>query len=77
MKIEYTTAFFNKKPLLILRRNYKKGETLNCPFCEKKHGHGFSDGHRIAHCQNIKNKTVTAEDGTVLHQKDGYVLINF
>ncbi len=37
--------------------------TFNCPECGKKHTHGYSEGHRVAHCDNwehgyyLKEKT--------------------
>ncbi len=74
--MEYEIHF--GKPILILPRNRKKQETDKCPFCKSKHGHGNADGHRIAHCgTKFENANYTANDGTVLFQKDGYILKNY
>ena len=27
--------------------------TFDCPKCGKKHTHGYSEGHRVSHCEDI------------------------
>lgn len=80
-EIEYCYIPFSTKPYLILNRLMGAEKTLPCPFCGVEHIHGWGDGHRLAHCTspNGLSKTkasVTAPDGTVLNQDDGYVLRN-
>ena len=52
------------------------GETQTdpCPFCGKGHLHGVGDGHRVSHCGNEAKQTARAKDGTVLKEKDGYII---
>ena len=73
-KIEYTSAY--KKPILILKRKTGAEETVPCPFCGTGHVHGTSPGHRIGHCATGCKTSVTAPDGTVLYQSDGYYIEN-
>ena len=73
--VEYVTK--NEIPYLVLPMDFKKRETLNCPFCGYKHHHGNeTEGHRIAHCKPdlVKNKIVVHTDGTKLFQSNGYYL---
>jgi hypothetical protein len=57
---------------LVLTR--KKGKlTEKCPFCNKKHSHGSSDGHRIAHCSTGHKESVLVNDVIVNH-KNGYFI---
>ena len=57
----------------VLWRDFEDSKTDHCPFCGEKHVHGIGDGHRGAHCTGGKTETY-AKDGTILHQKDGYIL---
>lgn len=58
---------------LVLYRDDEGSRTDVCPFCGDKHVHGEGDGHRSPHCI-VDGATVVASDGTILHQKDGYIL---
>lgn len=74
-QIEYLTE--NDIPYLVLPMDFKKEETLNCPFCGYKHHHGnVNDGHRIAACKAnfVKNEYVVHADGTKLYKSNGYFL---
>lgn len=65
----------------VLWRDSEQSQTDVCPFCSKRHFHGVGDGHRSAHCEKVWQKNgekikseVSAEDGTVLKQQDGYII---
>ena len=67
------------KPYLILKRKKPTNKqiiTEICPFCGTGHWHGSLPGHRVAHCATGSKESVTAEDGTILYQKDGYIIVN-
>ena len=50
-------------------------KTKRCPFCYETHNHGRGEGHRIPHCSNEKKeKSVIADDGTILYQNNGYII---
>lgn len=51
--------------------------TEACPFCGRKHIHGGVGGTRAVHCGNGSPQTCVADDGTVLHAHDGYILLDF
>jgi hypothetical protein len=70
--IEYTQALNGN--MLVLKRHKGAEQTLPCPFCNTGHIHGAADGHRVAHCATGAKEYVTAPDGTILYQNDGYVL---
>lgn len=79
--IEYSIDSPGDKPVLILDRIAGAEKTVPCAFCGERHIHGWAEGHRIAHCTSPvlgtgTKDSVTAPDGTVLHQKDGYILRN-
>jgi len=61
----------HKNGVLVLR--HLCGRTAMCPFCGTEHRHSPFDGHVDAHCCT-HNASVTAPDGTILHQRDGYIL---
>ena len=44
-----------------------------CPFCGFGHNHGEGDGHRAPHCYKPV-KEVTATDGTIVKEEDGYIV---
>ena len=69
--IEY--EIIDGRPYPVLYRDKDKTKTEICPFCGKGHIHGIGDGHRIAHCTD-GSKEITTDDGTVLIQKNGYIL---
>lgn len=71
--IEYITAKDGTKHV-VLRRDYKTRTTLPCPFCHKKHAHGWGIGQRVPHCDVVLHKEVTHPDGTILKHSDGYVI---
>jgi len=74
--IEYKILSGLGKPCLILKRKKGAELTVPCPFCAKEHQHGTGDGHRVAHCPSRDCKEfVTADDGTVLYQDDGYIVV--
>ncbi len=68
----------NDRPYAILWR--KKGSELTdlCPFCGLQHSHGSNPGHRIAHCSDTnKTSQIIAQDGTILYQIHGYIIIEY
>ena len=64
------------RPIAVLRRHKKKHErtsrTDHCPFCGRRHSHGTSDGHRVAHCSDEALEEVHLASGLTLKRKDGY-----
>lgn len=68
----------NGEPYAVLWRDspvvLQETRTDPCPFCGKGHLHGFTDGHRVAHCSNETKPTARAKDGTVLKWEDGYII---
>jgi hypothetical protein len=66
----------------ILWRDSEDAPCEPCPFCGRRHTHGKGDGHRVPHCSDEnghslmfgEERTVTAYDGTVLRQRDGYIV---
>lgn len=71
--IEY--KILSDRPYLILKRKKGEKETVPCPFCGTVHLHGLGDGHRVAHCATGSKEFVTAPDGTILYEKNGYVIV--
>jgi hypothetical protein len=75
----------HKRPTAIIYRIEGEDETMPCPFCKNTHVHGGNDGHRIAHCAPVftrggklkfePKETITADDGTQLYKKHGYVVV--
>ena len=39
-----------KEPPIVVAGKDKFSSVFDCPFCKRKHTHGFSNGHRLAHC---------------------------
>lgn len=72
-RIEY--QFWGGKNRLVLKKKKGGKETVPCPFCGCVHIHEINEGHRIPHCgTKEENSCVIALDGTVLYNKDGYIL---
>jgi hypothetical protein len=69
--IEYQD--FQGGKFAVLWRDSANSQTDYCPFCGEQHFHGFPDGHRDAHCRR-GYKEVRNEDGTILYQKQGYII---
>lgn len=75
----YTKKLMNKNILVLTR---KKGMQLEkCPFCQTKHNHGLSDGHRIAHCapnaHSFNKKKILEKvdiNGVTVFRLDGYFI---
>lgn len=61
-------------PVAVILRKKGAQETDTCPFCGDTHIHGSAPGHRVVHCVDIKNKSITLRNGLVLEQDHGYVI---
>ncbi|MBN8676680.1 MAG: hypothetical protein J0M29_00560 [Chitinophagales bacterium] len=68
--IEYQDHVF---PIIWRKKGAKDGETDPCPFCDKTHLHGKSEGHRVAHCSTGSWRNLQV-DGVVYLQDHGYYL---
>ncbi len=66
------------RPIAVLRRHKKKHERTSrtdyCPFCGRRHTHGTSDGHRVAHCSDSAREEVRLASGLTLRRDDGYLV---
>lgn len=80
MLFNFDYEYIGEKPHLILYVFYHRNQTTMCMFCGEKHNHGEAktnrEGHRNAHCSygSLILPFIIAKDGTVLYQKDGYIL---
>lgn len=68
----------NGRNYLVLWRDTVDSETEKCPFCDVRHKHGISDGHKVAHCDvrshRFLEKVFVPEDNVALFHKDGYIV---
>ncbi len=62
----------NGKKYPIVYRNTPT-DPIDCPYCGRKHTHGTSEGHRIAHCSTeAMKRTVWLDDGDEVDYTHGY-----
>jgi hypothetical protein len=50
-----------------------------CPFCNHYHNHGIGDDPQHVHAQCVRpyKEYVTADDGILLYQSRGYVIVDY
>jgi len=53
--------------ILALERTDCKGLKFFCVYCKREHLHGEDEGHRTAHCSNLKSPYL--ETGYILKRK--------
>jgi len=71
---EYEYSEKDDKYYAVLHRLTKFDPTDPCLFCNEKHLHGVSDGHRSKHCSFSKNVIVQLLSNVIIESDDGYIV---